>query len=452
LLLPLSRPRGNERVIKEVLLDQQLWQGMDFEALPEVQLLQGYVRIDTSHPDPNEVAGAEFLAAQLGALGVQATIERLGEKKANLWAIVEGETPEALVLHNHIDVEPLADPSKWDYPPFGAVVDGPWIYGRGIYDMKSLAVAQLEAVAAVVRSGQKPRRSLIFLATSGEELGSETGTIWILRQHPELKQRMWAVLTEGGVVETLGPREVKYFGVEFAQKSFASLEVCSSDRAALEALAQELWVEAKSPPRRQLPPEIRTFLEAYGPTRSAEHVRRLLAQPDELIRRPATVLELPPYLLALFRDEIVPNPKLLQEEDGTWTLQLSVHLLPQSELQVVVAELLPPWRLHGFAATSPRLLARGGASPLGHPVFQEAVRVVQERYPQAPVGPHFLPWSSTDARFFRQEGIPSYGFSPFLIAVTDTMRVGRANERMQLPGFVQGLPLYRELVRRLVEL
>ncbi len=450
LLIPLSRPRGHEGTVREVALDQALWVGVDFGSLPEVQLLQSYVRIDTSHPDPNEVAGAEFLAAQLGALGVPATIERLGERKANLWAIVEGETPEALVLVNHIDVEPAAEAMGWDYPPFGAVIEGPWIYGRGMYDMKSLTIAQLEAVASVVRSGRKPRRSLMLLATSSEETGSDTGTRWILAQHPELRDRMWAVLTEGGVVETLGPREVKYWGVEFAQKSFAHVEVCSSEREPLEELAWELWHEAKSPPRRELAPEIRAFLKFYGPTRSAERLRVLLERPDELLRRPATVLELPPFLLSLFRDEIVPNPRLQEQPDGSWVLQLAVHLLPQSELEAVLAELLPAWRVHGMVLSPPRLLARGGASPLDHPVFQAAVGVLAEAFPHFPVGPHFLPWSSTDARFFRQAGIPAYGFSPFLIAVTDTNRVGRANERMQLPGYVRGIPLYRQLVQKLV--
>lgn len=451
LLLPLSRPRAHQATLATVAEDQRLWEGVDFGALPEVKLLQRYVQIDTSHPDPNEIAGAEFLAAQLGALGVPATIERLGDRRANLWAIVEGEDPRALVLHSHIDVEPAAEISGWDYPPFGGVIEGPWIYGRGMYDMKSLAIAQLEAVAAVVRSGKKPRRSLLFLATSNEEVGSDTGTRWILAQHPELRQRMWSVLVEGGVVETLGPREVKYWGIEFAQKSFAYLDACGSSREALEAFAEEIWREAKSPPRRSLAPEIRAFLKAYGPSRGTERLRNLLADPDALLRRPATVLELPAFLLSLFRDEIVPNPRLQVDPDGTYRVQLAVHLLPQSELDAVLAELLPPWRTHGMTLSPARLPARGGSSPLDHPVFEIGLRVLREEFPGVSAGPHFLPWSSTDARFFREAGIPAYGFSPFLIAVTDTIRVGRANERLQLPGYVRGIPLYRRLVQEILE-
>ncbi len=56
-------------------------------------------------------------------------------------------------------------------------------------------------------------------------------------------------------------------------------------------------------------------------------------------------------------------------------------------------------------------------------------------HPEAPVGPYFLPWAATDARFFRGAGLPAYGYSPFVIPVTDTLHVGGANERMALSGY-----------------
>ena len=78
-------------------------------------------------------------------------------------------------------------------------------------------------------------------------------------------------------------------------------------------------------------------------------------------------------------------------------------------------------------------------------------QAIRERYPKTVVGPYFLPWTATDSRFFRGIGVPSYGFSPFLITVTDTMGIARANERMPLPGFVDGVAIYRRLIRELAE-
>lgn len=446
----LARPAAFRLEAAAIQKDQALWQGIDFEQLPEVKLLQEYVRIDTSHPDPDEVAGAEFLAARLGALGVASTIERMGERRANLWAFVEGESPEAIVLHNHIDVEPAADLEGWRYPPFGAVVDGPWIYGRGMYDMKSLTVAQLAAVEAVVRSGRKPKRSLLFLATSSEELGSDTGTRWILARHPELVARMSAVLTEGGVVEALGPNAVKYWGIEFAQKRFGRLELCSSDRGRLESLRSVIFETCKSDPRPAVSAPVRRFLEAYAGTRGLESYQRLLAEPERLVADPARFAQLTGFMQSLFRDEVVAAP-VAEEPDGSFRMLLSVHLLPDSELAAVVAELLPDWKTFGVGATVPTEAGARTASPVDHPVFRSLAESVRAAHPEAPVGPYFLPWTATDSRFFRARGIPSYGFSPFLIAVTDTLQIGLPNERMQLPGFVAGVRLYREAVARLVD-
>ncbi len=46
------------------------------------------------------------------------------------------------MLHNHIDVAAV-EPKDWFSPPFEARIELPWIYGRGMFDMKSVAIAQL---------------------------------------------------------------------------------------------------------------------------------------------------------------------------------------------------------------------------------------------------------------------------------------------------------------------
>ncbi|HUP41890.1 MAG TPA: M20/M25/M40 family metallo-hydrolase, partial [Thermoanaerobaculia bacterium] len=206
----------------------ETWHETDFAALEEVRLLQDYIRIDTSAATGDVAAGARFLAARLEAAGLQPHLEILGTGDANLWAIVEGEDPGAVVLHHHIDVTAAEHLERWPFPPFAAEIDGPWLYGRGAFDMKSIGVAQLLALIDLAESGVRPKRSVVFLATSGEETGSELGTRWVLRQHPELVERFELVLTEGGVVEGRGRGEIKYWGTEFAQKRHATLLVCGA--------------------------------------------------------------------------------------------------------------------------------------------------------------------------------------------------------------------------------
>jgi acetylornithine deacetylase len=46
-------------------------------------------------------------------------------------------TGRSLALNAHIDVVPTADPAHWRHPPFSAIRDGDWLYGRGAGDMKA---------------------------------------------------------------------------------------------------------------------------------------------------------------------------------------------------------------------------------------------------------------------------------------------------------------------------
>ena len=64
---------------------------------------------------------------------------------------------------------PAGDESAWSSPPFDGVVKGGRLYGRGSADMKTGLAAILKAIEATSKG--KMRRGLLFVATSGEEVG-----------------------------------------------------------------------------------------------------------------------------------------------------------------------------------------------------------------------------------------------------------------------------------------
>jgi acetylornithine deacetylase/succinyl-diaminopimelate desuccinylase-like protein len=425
----------------------ELWIQTDYKNLPEVKTFQRYVQIDTTPTTGDEVAGARFLADRLAAAGIPSHLEQLDGRHANLWAILEGEDPKALVLHNHIDVSAI-NPSEWWVPPFEGRIELPWIYGRGVFDMKSVAIAQLQALIDLKKSGRRLKRSVIFLATGGEEYGSFLGTQWILAQHEELVRRFWAVMTEGGTVEARTRSDIKYWGTEFAQKHFADLVVCAKDRARLEELRDAMKERGYTVTDLHITPEVAAILPAYGRSRDSAELRGILADPQAMLADIRAFQKLPPYVQSMFRNEAVPL-SLHQTPDGTWELTIKFHLLPGVELADVKDELLPPWMLHGLTTRLVDLPTAHHGSPVDHPILRVIREEVEGRHPGATAGPMFLSWTATDARFFRQAGIPTYGFSPFLIMTTDTLQVDAANERLALPGFVEGVHLYSAVLARL---
>ncbi|HEX4952225.1 MAG TPA: M20/M25/M40 family metallo-hydrolase [Thermoanaerobaculia bacterium] len=425
------------------------WQEVDWQGVQEVQLLRRYLQINTSQPNANELAGAQFLASVLAQNGIHSEIEVLGGHHANLWAVLPGADPRPLVLHSHIDTDPVTNPEEWHYPPWGGVIEGPYLYGRGAFDMKSIAIAQLMAFLDLAKSGKPLKRTVVFLATGAEEVGSDLGTKWLLAERPELLGQTWAFLTEGGVVETSSAHDVRYWGVEFAQRRLVDVTFCSPSQERLEALRQELETDLDEGNLEvRITPEVAAFMAAYGPTRQDPLLRRALTDLPGLQRNVALYARLPSYLKAFFRDEAHPFlPR--QKADGTWTLLVKVHLLPGSSFEEAFARLLPDWRRAGLTWSVYDERGADHGAPLDHPAFEAMVDELRQAHPGAVVGPQFLPWSANDSRFLRAAGLPAYGFSPFLIPYSDTRRVGLPDERISLMGLRSGTEIYRRLVARL---
>lgn len=425
------------------------WLDESWEDYESVRLFQEYLRFDTSYPDGNEIPAAEFLAGVLGDAGFDVHLERVGHRNANLWARLEGDNPKALVLHNHIDVEPVLFRDKWREDPFGGAIDPPFIYGRGAFDMKSIAIAQLMAVLDLQR-GDRPRRSVVFLATADEERDSYLGTQRLLPEHPEWREEFWAVLTEGGAVEAINVDEVKYWGTEFQQKRFVDVWVCDGDERRLKDLRK--LIKRRQGERRMIP-AMEAFFAEYAPSRDRPETRKLLQRPDTLLERlrtwPGEVgpTVIPPYVDAMLREEVVAFP--VEESDGGgFEMRLILHLMPDAPLEVAWERLVGD-DLEGFTYTVIETHPPVEASPLDHEVFRGIDAVMARRYPEFDHGPLYLPWTATDARFFRQYGIPAYGFGPFRMLSSDAMSMKGVNERVPLPAFVEGVDLYVELVRHL---
>ena len=98
----------------------------------------------------------------------------------NLFARIGGGGPH-LCFAGHTDVVPAGDPGLWTHPPFGAVVDDGFLYGRGAVDMKGniacFIAAALDFLADPERLGQG---SISLLITGDEEGPAVNGTIKVL--------------------------------------------------------------------------------------------------------------------------------------------------------------------------------------------------------------------------------------------------------------------------------
>jgi acetylornithine deacetylase len=106
--------------------------------------------------------------------------------KANVladWQPVGAADGRSLILNGHIDVVSPEPVALWTADPYGARVDGEWMYGRGAGDMKSGLAAMVGAVRGLQRLGLTPRARVQLQSVVEEECTGNGALACVLAGH-----------------------------------------------------------------------------------------------------------------------------------------------------------------------------------------------------------------------------------------------------------------------------
>jgi acetylornithine deacetylase/succinyl-diaminopimelate desuccinylase-like protein len=428
-----------------------------------VALLQEYLRVNTTNPPGNELAGARFLQAFLAKEGIESQIldtAELGAGRANLYARIRGTgAKRAIALVQHIDVVPV-NQEFWTVPPFAGQVKDGYVYGRGALDMKGTGVAQIMAAVALKRSGVRLTRDIVIIANADEELGS-TGAIVFTTRHPDLLRDVEFLLTEGGS-NAFKNGKLLYYGVGVSEKR---------------TFWQKLTVRG---------------VASHGsrPTK-ANPVPRLVAALDRLARY-ETPLRVTPGVGKFFRDisrtytgeqqtwlrdvsAAIQNPRARAwlTEDPNWnailrnTISLTAlqgsnktNVIPSEATAEIDVRLLPDQDPDSMLATLKRIVNDTAVhfSPLITPkppfespattdLFRAIERAAAERDPGALVTSTMMS-GATDRPMYRAVGITVYGFEPFKVEERDVLTGPHGNdERLSVANIGFGTRMLYDVLR-----
>ena len=108
-----------------------------------VQLTRTLISVDTVSPPGNERNLAVRVAEILHEYGLEATIQDIGDNRANLICEYGSGNGTCLVLNGHLDTVPAE--GQWRHDPFDAHVEDGLMYGRGACDMKGGLAAMMSA-------------------------------------------------------------------------------------------------------------------------------------------------------------------------------------------------------------------------------------------------------------------------------------------------------------------
>jgi len=420
--------------------------------------LSEYIQVNTQNPPGNEIRGAAFFAAILEGHGIAYETAESAPGRGNLWARIEGGDEPALILLNHMDVVP-ADLRYWSADPFSGAIEDGYVYGRGALDMKSLGIAQLEAFLAIHDSGRRPDRDIVFVATADEEAGGAYGAGWLIENHPEIFEGAGYLLNEGGGGTVIGDDTV--FSVEVTQKVPLWLRLTAHGNPGHGSTPQvetsvtrilragDRLARTSFPPR--VVPAVQAMFEGMAPY-----------QPDDMKSRYADIAnavqdtEFMQYLQ-------LTNPgqhALLRNTCSLTTLEGSskINVVPPEAVLELDCRLLPDQDPDEFI-DQVRLIVNDpnidiekimgftpAVSSTDTPLFEAITTVLGERYPGAVVVPG-VATGFTDSHFFRDLGIASYGFSPFVVPLADRRGVHGNNERISVANMQTGTEVMLDLIR-----
>ena len=196
------------------------WDGVNAETLQHFQEL---VRFDTSDPPGGEAPAVAYIKAVLEKEGIPVEVFALEANRPNLVARLKGTGKKRpLLIMGHTDVVNV-DPKKWTHPPFGAVRDGGYIYGRGTVDDKDNVVASVMTMVLLKRLNVPLDRDVIFLAEAGEEGTTRVGIKYMTQEHFAKIEAEYCLAEGGGVTRSGG--KVKFASVQTLEKTPRAIDL-----------------------------------------------------------------------------------------------------------------------------------------------------------------------------------------------------------------------------------
>lgn len=413
-----------------------------------IDVLRSLIRINTANPPGNELKAAAYLQEILNREGIPSKIYEAAPGRGNLVARLEGSGKlRPLILLSHLDVVG-ASPRQWTYDPFaGTVADG-HIWGRGALDMKGMLAMELLGLLLYKRSGQIPSRDLIFIAAADAETGGDQGIGWLIKQGiPGLAQAEY-VLNEGS--EGLIRDGVPVYTCQNGEKGllWVKLSVLGTPgHASMPMKDNAIYHMSKVLNRLNrhkkpvtLTSTSRAFLKQMAAYKGVKPPVNPAALDYSLKLFANRHFSKERSVQAMLYNTVSPTIMRAGEKTNvlpeTCELTLDCRLLPGetpehflTELQNVINDSQVDMEVVQSAAPT--------ESPLDTGLFQAIQNAVAKENRQAFVVP-YLSSRVTDSRFFRYQGITSYGFMPVLLAETEIQRMHGVDERISLANLEQG--------------
>jgi acetylornithine deacetylase/succinyl-diaminopimelate desuccinylase-like protein len=423
-----------------------LAQGVDWEAVSKEasQTLSEYVKLDSSHPVGRTVETAKLIADRLASEGIESRIyETPDPNKVNLVAKLKATNPvgKAFLLSSHMDVVP-AVASDWTFDPYSGEIANGYIYGRGTLDDKGMGIMNLLTMLLLKRNKAELERDVIAMYTCDEEIGSPLGAQFMAENHfADLDPAF--MLDEGGSGATGFFSAGDVFQITVGEKKICRVTMIARaepghgsqpwEESATHRLIRAVNRVLDSPPEDRECAPVAEMIRRLGGEKARQEIAAFRATKPLLHDTVAlTMME------AGYKINIIPEKA---------QMSFDCRLLPDTDANAFVSNLQQIVNDDGISFDVDWPDAAPAMAPVENPLFQAIEQACKANLPSALPVPTICV-GGTDARFFRQMGIPSYGLVPGMFTGEDMKGYHGIDERISIENLLLGTKIVYDLTLR----
>lgn len=397
-----------------------------------ISRFQTYLRTSTAHPKPNYQEAVDFILSQAKSLSLESKVIEFVQGKPVVLLKWVGKNPSlpSILLNSHTDVVP-AEEHKWAHHPFRAHLEEYTgnIYARGSQDMKCVGIQYLEAIRRLKASGFHPLRDIYLSFVPDEEIGGGDGAGKFVNSDVFENMKVGIILDEG--LASPDDNYRLFYG---------------------ERCVWWLVIKSKGQPGHGAKLYDNSAMENL--LKSIESIRRFRSSQFDLVKS------------GLKPEGEVVSVNMVFLEAGTPSSTGFVMNLQPSEAEAGFDIRVPPnsdpLALESRIAEEWAPIARNMTFEFKHKVSvndkfgKPAVTAIDSSNPwwglleKAIKGaggkirnPEIFP-ASTDARFFREHGLPAIGFSPM---ANTPILLHDHNEFLNKDEYIRGIDMYESIIK-----
>ena len=427
------------------------------DAIEVLRKLIQFNTVDGNHQSIKDCM--QFICNLLTDKGYNPEIFSKNPDKPILYLRIKGKNSKALLLYGHIDVA-STEGQEWKYPPFEAVIDDQYMYGRGAIDMKGPIVMMLFALINLKEQNVIPENDIIFILTSDEEVGGLEGFKYLVEDKAELfKDVLYGISEFGAVPLFIGDK--KFYLIQVKTKQTGIF------RATIKGTSTHTSLASFGETYQKLSKVLNKFRKLSFRPMYLPIVRRMfhdIAASQKLIFRIVLKLLFNPLftrlILNIFDQQLFQFRPLFYNSVILTHIKCiaPVHFIPETIEIYVVYRLLPGVKPLQFLENLQkkfnnnfRIEQHSGEEineSIDFGLFDKLKEIILKYDKEAVPLPILLP-ASTDARWIEQLGIQSYGFTPvFADKEFDFVKnIHSVNEHIPVAVLGKGIDAYCDLLK-----